>query len=121
MSKANKNTAENPPPLLPLIPLVAPQVEVNNVNTPARTPQQKIKLPDSGYMGTMEDILDIPYVPLVTDRRDLSEDEGDDDHMQNFVSLSDDEQTKARKEKLANWRFQQRVLRKRERRRPDPY
>jgi hypothetical protein len=121
MSKANENTAQHPPPLLPLIPPGALQVPVNAAITPARTPQQKIKPPDSGYMGTMEDILDIPYVPLATDSNDLSEDEGDDEHMQHFVSLSDDEQTKARKEKIANWRFQQRVLRKRERRRPDPY
>ena len=99
----------------------AAQIAINAAFTQARTPQQTIKPPDSGYMGTMEDILDIPYVPLVTDSRDLSEDEGDGNHMDNFISLSDDEETKAKKEKIANWRFQQRVLRKRQKKGQQPY
>ena len=123
MSKANENNRQHlPPPLLPLIPPVTATTTVNTAITPARTPHQPIKPPDSGYMGTMDDILDIPYVPLATTSKDLSEDEGDENHMDNFISLSDDEETKARKEKVANWRFQQRVLRKRQQRRgPHPY
>ena len=115
MSKANESQAKQPPPLLPLIPPIVP------VKTSPVTPQQVAKLPDPGYVGTMEDILDIPYIPLVIDKHDYEEDDGDEEHMQHFVSLSDDEQTAAKKQQRAHYRFQQRVLEKRKKRDKKPY
>ena len=41
--------------------------------------------------------------------------------MQHFVSLSDDEQTAAKKQQRAHYRFQQRVLEKRKKRDKKPY
>ena len=64
----------------------------------------------------MKDILNIPYVPLTID--DYKEDDGDDDHMQIFVSLSDDEQTVARKQQQAHSNFEQRVRKKWDKNKP---
>ena len=68
----------------------------------------------------MEDILNIPYIPLVIDIDDYKEDDGDDDHRQIFVSLSDDEPTVARKQQRAH-KFEQWVRKKLEKRNQKPY
>jgi hypothetical protein len=77
--------------------------------------------------GTMDDILNIPYegpeedeekakrnfkdildLPPLSDE-DYEEDSGDENHMKNFVSLSDDENTVEEKQARAEYNFRKRV------------
>ena len=75
--------------------------------------------------GTMEDILNLPYepakdslknildLPLLSDK-DYDEDSGDEDHIKNFISLSDDEETVKQKQAQKEYNFRQRVSYKKE-------
>ena len=92
----------------------------------------------TGYLGTMDDILNLPYqpprpiveeddgdfkeklndlvdLPKLTDS-DYEEDSGDENHMDNFVSLSDDEKTVNEKQARAEYNFRERVRKKRKNR-----
>ena len=86
------------------------------------------QLPDQNneaFHGTMEDILNLPYepakdslknildLPPLSDK-DYDEDSGDDDHMDNFISLSDDEETVKQKQAQKEYNFRQRVSDKKE-------
>ena len=44
---------------------------------------------------------------------DIREDEGDKDHIKSFVSYSDDEAEKEKKEKRSEYKFRRRVAKKR--------
>ena len=106
-----------------------------SLNTSQSTPHKptstitKPTAMSKGYMGTMEDILNLPYEPLppslneekfkenLKDILDLpqlvdtdyEEDSGDENHMDNFVSLSDDENTVNEKRSRAEYNFRKRV------------
>ena len=80
--------------------------------------------------GPMEEILNLPYeptqkeedkhndylknildLPLLSDK-DYEDDSGDDEHMKNFISLSDDEETVKQKQEQKEFNFRQRVKNK---------
>ena len=54
-------------------------------------------------------------LPKLTDS-DYEEDSGDENHMDNFVSLSDDEKTVNEKQARAEYNFRERVRKKRKNR-----
>ena len=80
--------------------------------------------------GPMEDILNLPYEPAKTEEdkhndylknildlpplsdKDYEDDSGDDEHMKNFISLSDTEETVKRKEEHKEYNFRMRVNKK---------
>ena len=98
------------------------------------TRAKQLPIPDGGVLhGTMEDILDLPYEPAKDDDdaykddlknilelpplsdKDYNDDSGDEEHMKNFISLSDDEETVKQKEARKEYNFRMRVNKKRER------
>ena len=113
-------------------------VLTNQIQTSPKPPTSTITKPttmSTGYIGTMDDILNLPYepprpideeddgdfkeklndvvdLPKLTDS-DYEEDSGDENHMDNFVSLSDDEKTVKKKQARAEYNFRERVLKKR--------
>ena len=93
------------------------------------TRPRQFPVPDGeGEWGTMQDILSIPYEPEeeeefkanlknILDLPPLADqhyanDSGDDDHMENFISLSDDEETVKEKNARAEYNFRKRVAKK---------
>ena len=112
-----------------------------NKSQPARKPTSTITKPttsEDDYWGTLDDIENLPYepredeefkanlkavrdLPLLEDA-DYEEDSGDEKHMENFVSLSDDENTVEEKRSRAEYNFRKRVRNKKERKkRSKPY
>ena len=95
--------------------------------------------PDEEWWGTLQDIEDLPYepkpeqdddnikddlegildLPPLADA-DYEDDSGDENHMANFVSLSDDEDTIAEKHSRAEYNFRKRVRAKKDHRKK-PY
>ena len=65
----------------------------------------------------MDDILNLPS----PDSDEYEEDDGDDDHMENFISFSDNEETVNQKQKQAHSNFQKRVQKRRKQRDKKPY
>lgn len=116
-------------------------VLTNKIQTSPKPPTSTITKPttmSTGYIGTMDDILNLPYepprpiveeddgdfkeklndlvdLPKLTDS-DYEEDSGDENHMDNFVSLSDDEKTVNKKQARAEYNFRERVCKKRKNR-----
>ena len=112
----------------------------NKIQTTPKPPTSTITKPTTmskGYLGTMDEILNLPYEPphpideddgefkeKLNDLVDLpkladsdyEEDSGDENHMDNFVSLSDDEKTVKEKQARAEYNFRERVRRKRKNR-----
>ena len=112
-----------------------------NKSQPARKSTSTITkptTPEDDYWGTLDDIENLPYepredeefkanlkgvrdLPLLEDA-DYEEDSGDEKHMENFVSLSDDENTVEEKRSRAEYNFRKRVRDKKERKkRSKPY
>ena len=60
----------------------------------------------------MKSILDLPLLP----DQDYENDSGDEDHMKNFISLSDDEETVKEKDARAEYNFRKRVAKKKQQR-----
>lgn len=111
----------------------------NKIQTTPCKPTSTITKPTTmskGYLGTMDDILNLPYepphpidedgefkenlndlvdLPKLADS-DYEEDSGDENHMDNFVSLSDDEKTVEGKQVRAEYNFRERVRKKRKNR-----
>ena len=91
------------------------------------TKPKQLPIPEGeGLLGTMEDILNLPYEPAkdVGERKDnlknilnlprlsdkdYDEDSGDEDHMKNFISLSDDDETVEQKQAQKEYNFRNRV------------
>ena len=105
-----------------------------NKSQPARKPTSTITkptTPEDGYWGTLDDLVNLPYepredekfkanlkgihdLPLLEDT-DYEEDSGEENHIENFVSLSDDENMVEEKRSRAECNFRKRVRNKKER------
>ena len=102
-------------------PLLNTKLGHQTITRPRRLP-----IPDEeGEWGTMQDILNLPYEPKEKDLKNVldlppladhhyEDDSGDENHMENFVSLSDDEDTVKEKHARAEHRFRKRVAKKEE-------
>ena len=102
-----------------------------NVKTSAIKAKQ-LPIPDGEeFHGKMEDILKLPYEPARDDNddhlknildlpplseKDYAEDSGDENHMKNFISYSDDEDTVKRKQAQKEYDFRKRVDNKKQKR-----
>jgi len=64
--------------------------------------------PDDDFKDNLKDILELPLLPDA----DYQDDSGDEDHMKNFISLSDDENTVVEKQARAEYNFRKRVREK---------
>ena len=94
---------------------------------------------DEAEHGQMEDILNLPYEPTKKESdkhqdylknildlpplsdKDYEDDSGDDEHIKNFISLSDTEETVKRKQEQKEYNFRMRVNKKKESRSKKPY
>jgi len=104
-----------------------PQTNVFTVSNTIRNPISTITKPTpEEYWGSLEDLENLPYepnddfkdnlkdileLPLLPDA-DYQDDSGDEDHMKNFISLSDDENTVVEKQARAEYNFRKRVREK---------
>ena len=103
------------------------------------TRAKQFPIPDGeAFHGSMEDILNLPYkpdkdgdehkdnlknileLPLLSDK-EYNDDSGDEDHMKNFISLSDDEETVKQKESQREYNFRKRATKKKINRGKKPY
>ena len=113
--------------------------EIQPKRKPSATITRAKDLPipaEKGYRGSMEDILNLPYesddethkddlknildLPPLS-AKDYDDDSGDEDHMKNFISLSDDEETVKEKQAQKEYNFRQRVSNKKKLRSKKPY
>ena len=70
------------------------------------------KLSEEEFKSNLKSILDLPLLP----DQDYENDSGDEDHMKNFISLSDDEETVKEKDARAEYNFRKRVAKKKQQR-----
>ena len=108
------------------------EIRPNRKSSATITRPKQLPFPEGeAFHGTMQDILDLPYepakgedkhedslknildLPPLSDK-DYDEDSGDEDHIKNFISLSDDEETVERKQAQKEYNFRKRVSDKKE-------
>ena len=107
------------------------EIQPNNKSSAIKA--KKLPIPDGeAFHGKMDDILNLPYEPVKDDKddslenildlpplsdKDYAEDSGDEDHMKNFISYSDDEETVKQKQAQKEYDFRKRVNDKKTRKR----